>query len=95
MKGRYLVVVAVAVFLLFMGMTGYQILCPITRWTTDCFDVDGTDAGMADFANENLARKSVEQGDTSGLRCDVLTTRKCFGQTFIRRHRHPLTPLPH
>ena len=35
MKGRYFVWVAVLVFLLFLGMTGYRVLCR-PRWMVEC-----------------------------------------------------------
>jgi hypothetical protein len=43
---------------------------------------------MRQFTDERVALASAKQNETLlDLRCDVLYVRKCFGQTFIRRHR--------
>jgi hypothetical protein len=47
MKRRLLVVIAVAVFLLFLGTSGYEALCPPYYWYVECVVRDG--GGKTEF----------------------------------------------
>jgi hypothetical protein len=81
MKGRYLVLVAVAVFLLFAGMSAFQILCP-THWYVECVVRDSSGKVVSAKKNfqmptEDLAKEFVSLVEKNGQTCTVIPVREC------------------
>ena len=82
MKGRYFVPVAIAVFLLFAGVNGYQLLCPPSWYSVECVVTDSSGKVLSSKANsrvEENARKLAARYEKLGQTCKVLPLpiRKC------------------
>jgi hypothetical protein len=79
-KGRYLVLIAVAAFLLFAGMSAFQILCP-THWYVECVvrDSSGRVETRKNFQmpTEDLAKEFLVLVEKNGQRCTVIPLREC------------------
>jgi hypothetical protein len=65
MKGRYLVAIAFVVFLLFLGMNGYQFLCQ--NWSVTCVMKDGSQ--YEHIAAEADVKKFVADATKQGVTC--------------------------
>ena len=65
MKGRYWVVAAVVVFLLFLGMNGYQFLCQ--NWSVTCVMKDGSHNEL--IATEADVKQYVADATKRGMTC--------------------------
>ena len=75
MKGRYLVGVAVAVSLLFVGMSGYQFLCPPSWFVVECVVIDSSGSAISSKANSRLeerAKMLAAKNEKLGQTCKVL-----------------------
>ena len=82
MKGRYFVFFAVVVFLLFLGVTGYQLLCPPSWYSVECVMNDSSGKVLLWKVNSRLeenARKLAARYEKLGQTCNVLPLpiRKC------------------
>jgi hypothetical protein len=80
MKGRYLVGIAVAVFLVFMGMTGYQFLCPL-GWSVTCVIKGsfGTETSTVFADRQDGAKKFADDAAKLGQTCTTVTVvRRCL-----------------
>jgi hypothetical protein len=75
MKGRYLVVVAFAVFLIFVGESGYQFLCPPSWFVVECVVIDSSGKSTSSKVNsrvEEAAKKLAAGYEKLGRTCKVL-----------------------
>ena len=82
MKGRYFVFVAVVVFLLFLGVNGYWVLCPPSWYSVECVMIDSSGKVLSSKANsrvEENAKKLADRYEKVGQTCKVLPLpiRKC------------------
>jgi hypothetical protein len=81
MKGRYLVVGAVVVFLLFLGINLPQFLCPL-RWSVECGvpDSSGTILMFSGptVPSEADAKKLAADAAKLGRKCFVNPVRECL-----------------
>jgi hypothetical protein len=81
MKERYLAIIAVAVFLLFMGMTGYQFLCPAS-WSVECFVIDSSGRAQSSrlsprLTTERQIKEFVTGPERDGETCTTTPVREC------------------
>jgi len=81
MKGRYLVAIAVMVFLLFVGMN-VQFLCPVVRWSAECGVTDSFGKVVPPtmsfrVPNEVAAKEIAANYNKSGRTCSVIPIREC------------------
>jgi hypothetical protein len=81
MKGRYLVIIAVAVFLLFMGVNVYQFLCP-TRWSIECFVTDSSGKALSSrlsprLTTEREVKEFIAGPERDGETCTTIPVREC------------------
>jgi hypothetical protein len=69
MKWRYFVAMAVAVFLIFVGMSGYQFVCPL-GWSVTCVRKDSSGAELFTLRihalTEGLAKQSPDDAVNEG-----------------------------
>ena len=75
MKGRYFVVVAVAVFLIFVGVSGYRFLCPPSWFVVECVTRDSSGKVLSWKANSRLeerAKMLAAKYENLGQTCNVL-----------------------
>jgi hypothetical protein len=78
MKGRYWVAIAVVVFLLFLGMNGYQFLCPV-RWSVGCAEGDSSGTFLYPIVStEAEARKLAADAAKTGRTCFANPIRECL-----------------
>ena len=75
-----MIVIAVLVFLLFLGMNGYEFLCP-HRWLVECVAKDSSGkaalATIITLPTEDAANKFATGGATNGRTCTVAPVREC------------------
>jgi len=75
MKGRYFVVVAVVVFLIFVGVSGYEFLCPPSWFVVECVTIDSSGRATSSKANSRLeerAKMLAAKNEKLGQTCKVL-----------------------
>ena len=81
MKGRYFIVMAVAVFLLFVLRSGYQFLCP-PRWSVECFVIDSYGKVLSSrlspkLTTEHQVKEFTAGPEKDGERCTAFPVREC------------------
>jgi hypothetical protein len=75
MKRRLLVAIAVLVFLLFLGMNGYQLLC--RNWSVACVEKDGSQEVLI-APREADVKEDAADAAKRGLACtSVHLVRQC------------------
>ena len=75
MKGRYLIAVDVAVFLLFAVVSGYQFLCPPSWFVVECVMINSSGKVLSWKANSRLeerAKMLAAKYEQLGQTCKVL-----------------------
>jgi hypothetical protein len=90
MKGRYLIVLAVLAFLLFLGLNGYQTLCT-PRWAVECVVSDGAKEEVSAKSpinfmapTEDVAKELAAEYRNFGRTCTVTPVRECPWDTSSR-----------
>ena len=80
MKGRYLVAIAVVVFLIFIGVNGYHLLCP-GRWSVACGVANSSGAIAWNEGRivhtEAEAKTLAADGEKFGRICFVNPIKEC------------------
>jgi hypothetical protein len=82
MKSRYLVIIAVVVFLLFVVRSAYLVLCP-PHWSVECFVTDGTGKVVSSrlspkLTMEHQVKEFTAGPERDGERCTAFVVRECL-----------------